>query len=87
MWYSSCTLLLLIKLNVILYWIELYNSEKGTPLPHVKLGYQHVDDFLRSIPDIVTIYTDWANGLLYVKAAQLGNGCGSLFNVSFPENL
>jgi hypothetical protein len=59
----------------------------GTPLPHVKLGYQHMDDFLRSIPDVVSFYTNCMDGLLYVKAVPLGNICGSLFNVSFPENL
>lgn len=59
----------------------------GTPLPHVKLGYQHMDDFSRSIPDVVSFYTNCMDGLLYVKAVPLGNICGSLFNVSFPEKL
>jgi hypothetical protein len=43
----------------------------GTPLPYAKLGYQRMDDFLRSIPDVVSSYTNYTDGLLYVKAVPL----------------
>ena len=43
----------------------------GTPLPYAKLVYQRMDDFLRSIPDVVSSYTNYTDGLLYVKAVPL----------------
>lgn len=51
--------------------VGLYISEMGTPMPYAKLGYKQMDDFLRSIPDVVNSYTNYMDGMLYVKAVPL----------------
>ncbi len=43
----------------------------GTAMPYAKLGYNQMDDFLRSIPDVVSSYTNYQDGMLYVKAVPL----------------
>lgn len=43
----------------------------GTVMPYAKLGYNQMDDFLRSIPDVVSSYTNFQDGMLYVKAVPL----------------
>jgi len=40
-------------------------------MPFAKLGYQRMDDFLKSIPDVVSSYTNYQDGMLYVKAVPL----------------
>ncbi|XP_045034249.1 LOW QUALITY PROTEIN: uncharacterized protein LOC116929146 [Daphnia magna] len=49
----------------------LYKSEIGNPIPYVKLGYKCMDDLLKSMPDVVSSYTNAMDGLLYVKAVPL----------------
>lgn len=46
-------------------------SEIGTPIPYFKLGYKNMDDLLKSMPDVVSSYTNAIDGLLYVKAVPL----------------
>ncbi|XP_059353168.1 mucin-2-like isoform X2 [Daphnia carinata] len=49
----------------------LYNSEIGNPIPYAQLGYKCLDDLLKSMPDVVSSYTNAMDGLLYVKAVPL----------------
>ncbi|KAI9552460.1 hypothetical protein GHT06_022826 [Daphnia sinensis] len=49
----------------------LYISEIGNPIPYAKLGYRCMDDLLKSMPDVVSSYTNPMDGLLYVKAVPL----------------
>lgn len=51
----------------------MYRSEVGNHIPYVKFGFKTLDDFLRSIPDVVSSYS--IGNILFVKAVPLQASC------------